>query len=251
MRKYLLKKDPIDLRDKVFRSTRFQSPEHLPKDVDLRAQFMECADQGQLGSCTGNGIGAFLEHVYGYTDVAQRIARLFIYYHERLMENTVNEDAGAIIRDGMQVIQKIGAPFETDCPYDISKFTQAPSAKAEADAAQHKITEYHRVNDLNGLKAALAEGLPVVIGVTVYESFESQQVAETGKVPNPKRGEQVLGGHCMLAVGYKDTGKTGRSGYVIVRNSWGTGWGDNGYCYIPYTVFNKIIQDMWTGTQVK
>ncbi len=113
------------------------------------------------------------------------------------------------------------------------------------------IGEYHRVADLYALKAALAEQQPVVIGMQIYESFESEEVARTGRVPVPKKSrERILGGHAMLAVGYKDrTSSTPGQGVVIVRNSWGEGWGDEGYCYIPYKMFQDaaFMLDMWTG----
>jgi C1A family cysteine protease len=85
----------------------------------------------------------------------------------------------------------------------------------------------------------------------LYESFESEAVARTGKIPMPKRTkERVLGGHAMLVVGYKDKSPSlPDQGYVIVRNSWGEQWGDKGYCYIPYKMMrdSEIVLDMWTG----
>ena len=173
------------------------------------------------------------------------LSRLYLYWHERNIEGTANEDSGAYIRDGMKVLQTLGVPPETDCPYDVTKFTNKPTAQAEVDARAFKIAEYHRVTDFTSMQAALAEGNPVVIGFTVYESFESAAVARTGKVPLPKRGEKVLGGHAVLVVGYK---QIGRSLYAIVRNSWGTGWGEKGYFYMPKTFFDKgYVSDMWTG----
>jgi C1A family cysteine protease len=82
----------------------------------------------------------------------------------------------------------------------------------------------------------------VAIGITVYSSFESPQVAETGIVPIPHFGEQVLGGHAVLAVGYDDDKQ-----WIIFRNSWGESWGDKGYGYLPYKYVQKYASDMWTG----
>lgn len=249
---YPLKKEKRDLRDYHFRSTLFKRPEDLPKEVDLRNQMSPVVDQGELGSCTANAIVSGLREFLLMRD-QQRwtpLSRLFLYWYEREMEGSTNEDSGAVIRDGMKVLNKLGVCPEEDYPYIVSRFRDKPSREANMHALPYRINEYHRVADFFALKAALAEGLPVVIGMQIYESFESSEVAATGKVPFPKKSsERVLGGHAMLAVGYKDRGN---SGHVIVRNSWGESWGDGGYCYMPYRMFRDpdCIMDMWTGQVV-
>jgi C1A family cysteine protease len=171
-------------------------------------------------------------------------SRLFIYYCERVMEGSVDQDAGAEIRDGIKAVATTGAPPETDWPYDISKFTDKPPQKAYDDAKQDLVTSYLSVpQDLDSLRGCLAEGYPIVFGFTVYESFEGDAVASTGVVPMPGVSEQVLGGHCVVAVGYDDDKQQ-----FIVRNSWGTGWGDQGYCYMPYKYLSdqNLASDFWT-----
>lgn len=173
------------------------------------------------------------------------LSRLDLYWWERFIEETVDQDSGAEIRDGMKVFNQLGIAPENDYPYDIATFTNEPDAKATMDGTIFKISKYYRVQNLNSLKISLAEGLPVVTGIQVYESFESDAVAKTGIVPMPKANEQLLGGHAVLAVGYNDSKQQ-----VIMRNSWGTSWGDKGYFYLPYTYFtdnNGYVTDMWTG----
>ncbi|OCT16483.1 xylellain [Paenibacillus pectinilyticus] len=241
-----MKQDLEDLRDLIFHHNHTDATT-LPASVDLRPKLSPVVDQGQLGSCTANaiasGLGEYLELQAGKP--LTRLSRLYLYWHERSMEGTVNNDSGAYIRDGMKVLQTLGCAPETDYPYDISKFTLPPSTKAETDARAFKISEYHRVTDFTSMQAALAAGSPVVLGISVYASFESAAVAATGMVSLPKHGEQLLGGHAVLAVGYK---KIGDALYAIVRNSWGTSWGDHGYFYLPKTFFDKgYVSDMWTG----
>jgi len=242
MRYYKVKRDTEDRRDLIFNRI------HLarPKKVDLRASMSPIVDQGQLGSCTANAIVSGLrEYLLLQKADATRLSRLFLYWQERNLEGTINEDSGAMIRDGMKVLNQLGVCPELDFPYDITKFTQTPSSTSEEDAAKYKIATYERVVDLEALQVSLAHNLPIVIGFTVYDSFESQEVAATGIVPMPDLArERQLGGHAVCAVGYDDEKQ-----WVIVRNSWGTEWGDKGYCYFPYAMFadKELVSDMWTG----
>ena len=127
----------------------------MPAAVDLRANCPPVYDQGQLGSCTANAIAAAIE----FDRKKQRLtdfvpSRLFIYYNERVMEGTVSSDLGAQIRDGIKSVNKIGAPPETDWPYDIAKFAQKPPTKAYTDAKLDRAIQYQKV-----LTAGAAAGL--------------------------------------------------------------------------------------------
>jgi C1A family cysteine protease len=216
----------------------------LPRMVDLSQQMPPVEDQGRLGSCTGNAIAGALEFLEGKTPDKQffDVSRLFIYYQERVIEGTVLWDEGAMIRDGVKACAKVGYCTEEKWPYMISKFDRKPPRAAYADAAKRKITEYLRASTLDDFKAALASGFPVVFGFSVYKSFESAQVAQTGDVSMPSGNDAMLGGHAVLMVGYDDD--TGR---VRVRNSWGTDWGDKGYFTMPYEYVadRNLSDDFW------
>jgi len=244
--------DHFDPRDQLFEAAPQFFIGAIPPSIDLRELCSPVRDQGQLGACTGFAITAmreFWELKCQSPTPMVVLSPLFVYYQERLLENTINQDAGAMIRDGMKVLTKIGVCPEVDMPYDITKFTQAPLAQAVADAAQFLITSYKRVTTLNGLKHALAGGTPAVLGIRVYASFESQAVAQTGVVPMPGPNEQLLGGHAVLCVGYKDDSTVDGGGSLIVKNSWSDGWGDKGYFYLPYAyVQPKLMTDIWTAT---
>src|SRR4029077_20855181 len=138
--------DLPDQRDKMY-SAPLRALGVLPPSVDLRTSCPPVVDQGELGSCTANAIAGALE----FDQMKEKLAdvfppsRLFIYYNERVIEHTVNEDSGAMIRDGIKSVSKEGAPHETLWPYDISKFRIKPSAAAYKDAAKHRAILYQRV----------------------------------------------------------------------------------------------------------
>jgi len=218
----------------------------LPTKQDLRPNCPPVYDQGQLGSCTANAIGGAMQ----FEQIKQKIkdfvpSRLFIYYNERAMEGTIDSDSGAQIRDGMKVVAKQGAPPEDpDWPYDIEKFRDKPPQKAYTDAAKNQVVLYQRVSRvLNQMKGCLASGFPFVFGFTVYDSFESAQVAHTGQLNMPQPGEAVVGGHAVMAVGYDDQSQT-----FLVRNSWADTWGMKGYFTIPYQYLLEpnLSDDFWT-----
>lgn len=226
-RKYAWRPNLPDRRDVPYMVTRRTG--NLPKSVDLRINCSPIDDQGSLGSCTGHAIAGALEYYAQRAGHPAYFSRLFIYYEERRIEHTIKSDAGAMIRDGMKVVTKIGAPHEKLWPYDITKFTRKPTVRAYADAAKHKALSYHRVPNLDTVRAELAAGNPVVFGFTVYDSFESDEVARTGHVPMPLADERCLGGHAVVAVGYHDVLRA-----LLVRNSWGAEWGLKGYFFLPY-----------------
>lgn len=235
--------DQPDARDKLAHET-FAMASVLPAKVDLTSYCSPVEDQGQLGSCTGNAIAGALEYLENKINTAFiDLSRLFVYYNERVLEHTVSQDAGAQIRDGIKSVKKWGVCSEHAWPYNVALFANKPVDGCYAEAALRKISVYARVTqDLQSLKAALATGFPVTFGFSVYASFESAAVAKSGKVAMPKKGEQQVGGHAVLMVGYDD--KTKR---FLVRNSWGAAWGLKGYFTIPYAYLTNaaLASDFW------
>lgn len=237
--------DLPDQRDLMYSAPMQVMKKLLPK-VDLRSKCPPVYNQGPLGSCTANALSGAFEFARKKQKLKDFMpSRLFLYYNERVMENTVNSDSGAYIRDGIKSLNKQGICPEKEWPYDVNKFTQKPSQKCYNDAVKNTVKSYLRLTNTNlpQLQSCLSQGFPFVFGFTVYESFESQAVANTGMMPMPKPKEKVIGGHAVVAVGYDDSQRV-----AIIRNSWGTGWGAKGYFYMPYSYITSanLCDDFWT-----
>lgn len=237
------KRDLPDHRDFKFKVV---APHDLPLLVDLRHLCPPVYNQGNLGSCTANALGG----AYQYEQIKQGRdnfipSRLFIYYNERVIEGTVNEDAGAMIRDGIKTMVAEGVCPETMWKYMECKFKTKPSEECYTEALNNQVTEYLRLSphSLYEVKHCLSDGYPVAFGFMIYESMMTDEVSRTGLVPIPDSRETPIGGHAVLAVGYDDSKQA-----LIVRNSWGAEWGIGGYFYLPYWFITtpNAAADFWT-----
>jgi C1A family cysteine protease len=251
------KRDLPDWRDKRYKDHRLlMAPTPLPSVVDLRPQCSPMEDQGQVGDCTAYAWAGMLEFLELQalnnkiaspeilTPTYTPFSHLFLYYNERLIDGDVGQDAGSQLRTGAQALATYGDCAESTWPADPTKVFIKPSDAAYAEANNHKISVYSRLESPEDYKSCLAEGFPFVFGASLYESFESSAVAATGIVPMPSFNEGVIGGHAILCVGYDETKQV-----YIVRNSWGPGWGDKGYCYFQaqYLENPDLCSDMWTA----
>lgn len=230
--------DLPDARDYIFKTARIVS---LPSSVDLRRGCSAIEDQGNLGSCTSQavvGVLEFLELKDGVTFFD--LSRLFVYYNTRVLERTVKYDSGASLRNTVKAVAKQGVCTEVIYPYIEKKYKLKPGPECYTDGLKRRVLEYSRLLTLQDMKVSLAEGFPFVCGISLYESFESEKVAETGIVNMPTRRESIIGGHAIVVCGYDD--KTSR---FIVRNSWGTDFGMDGYFTIPYKYITTLGDDFW------
>lgn len=268
IKKYGWKPDPPDFRDKIYQPFQKLNTFQLPPLVDLRpGAISPVFDQGNLGSCTGNGISAAIAYELSKMQVHFIPSRLFIYYNERVIEGSVSEDSGANIRDGIKSVASTGVCSEVDWPYNISKFATKPSIVAYSDAKKDIVKSYQSISQdviLNSFKQSLAAKNPVVLGFSVYDSFEGDLVALSGNVPYPQQTENMIGGHCVLAMGYNTgpavpiIGSITKKSFIfpsqsiLCQNSWGPDWGIDGFFTIPINYLSNpdLASDFWNITLV-
>lgn len=219
---------PHDPKPKKYKVQRFTQKE-LPPRVDLRRYMTEVEDQGEVGSCTANSMAGAYEYLAMRTlGQSGHVSRLFIYYNARLLDNSTKEDNGTTLQHCIKSLQEWGTCPEALWPYDPEQVFTEPNDLAYNAAANFLTKEAEQVEvGLYAMKHCLAEGYPFAFGLPLFDSF-FREGNKGIPMPNPAK-EKNLGGHAMLCVGYSDPYQV-----FVVRNSWGTDWGDRGYCYIPY-----------------
>lgn len=228
--------------------------------LDLREWCTPVENQGSLGSCTANaGVGLMEYYERRAFDTYINASRLFLYKATRNLLHWTG-DRGAFLRTTMAAMVLFGVPPEEYWPYNIANFDEEPSSFCYAFAENYEAIQYFRLDPpalpkdllLKRIKALLAAGLPSMFGFTVFNSIQ-QSTNNDGEIPYPCRGERAVGGHAVMAVGFKDNKKIKNTtcgkettGALLIRNSWGTDWGESGYGWLPYDyVLNGLAIDWW------
>jgi C1A family cysteine protease len=201
-----------------------------------------------LGACTAHAVSTQIEFLMRSKDKNKsQLSRLFLYKATRRLLGWTG-DTGAYIRSTIKAMRVFGAPPEEYYPYNIESFDEEPKAFSYAFADDYRATSYARLDILDSLrselldliKRALADGLPVTFGFTVFASLTDDPY-----VPMPGEDDKAIGGHAVCAIGYDDDFKV-----LIFQNSWGLDWGENGFGYLPFAYVEKgLANDFWVVTQ--
>ena len=244
----------------------------LPAKMDLRLYDSPIENQSPLGACVAHATTSALEMleikasapkskilawikltaikvgraVLNFFRVinwyAKDLSRLFVYYNARDLEGMAASDSGCNIRDAIKTLSNQGVCQEKEWPYNPNMVTTKPRDDCYTDAKNHIVDEYKAVQTLDDIRSCIASGYPVVIGMTIYYSFEFGSINQTGIVTMPNTGEDIIGSHAVLVVGYDDNKQL-----LTVRNSWGDKWGKGGYFYLPYNYAKdpSLVWDCW------
>lgn len=245
------RKDQPDFRDLMYAAPQ-DVVAALPSKIDLSANITlppwePVWDQGRIGSCGPHTAGADLVYAalkqQGLTNPPMP-SRLFIYYSTRQTMGTLDRDSGVSNRDMLKTLASRGWCDESLWPYDISKFTQRPPEACWQQAAQRKITQYLSVQQTEQqVLGCLANGDPFILGFTVYDNIDDEDTKRTGLIKMPTSRNRRIGGHDVLACGYSLEQRV-----IKFRNSWGKGWGEDGYGFLPlaYVLHPGMASDFWT-----
>jgi hypothetical protein len=246
-------RDPVEKipEDPKIRDFLAATPPKATGDVDLSSHCFDM-DQRALSSCVGNGTAEAVEmlnDMAGYKYVP--LSRLFIYNMSRIQENQIdaggnpNVDQGTHIRTAFNVLSTLGVCDEYLWPYDENLVLKSPGFKAQRQAVGHRIHTAYRIDSTGDQRAtdiisALQASHPVVFGTDVTPAFEA--LHDDTPIGQPGPNDQILGGHCMVIVGYIN-------GNFKIKNSWGKGWAAGGFCFMrPDYLMWSYTSDLWVPT---
>lgn len=231
----------------------------IPSSVDLRATYLlsPVEDQGAIGSCTANAVIGLVEYlIRAGSGERNDFSRMFLYKNTRRLLGWQG-DPGAYLRTTIKALRLFGVPPESEWPHEPRLLDVEPEAYHFAYAQNFKSLVYARFDahdgsgeyTLDAVQRALTDGFPVAFGFPVYDSIED--AGPSGLIPLPQGlQDRLAGGHAVLAVGYDDTIDVvgaDRPGALLIRNSWGRGWGDRGYGWLPYQyVTERLATDFWS-----
>jgi C1A family cysteine protease len=214
----------------------------LKESVDLREWASDVEDQLSVGSCVGQAITSAYELTVRklYPDRFVNLSSLFLYYNSRLFDNSIKDDIGTYIRDGLKAAARYGICSETLWPYVEDKFNQQPSPEAYVDASQRLVTKYETLYTLRDMLEVLNDNKPIVVGITIYQDFMLMNTTQP-VVKLPRANEIPAGNHAVVILGYDLSNQL-----FLAKNSFGSNWGIQGYFWMPFEYARTQMFEKWS-----
>ena len=202
----------------------------IPSSIDLRKEFTQIKDQGEMGACSAFALVSIFEYILKKNKQPDiDLSELFVYYNARKEGGASSVDTGSSLYDIIKTLKKDGVCLEHLFPYNQDNLSLEPPVEAINDAQMRKVVVAKSVKkNIQDIKSAVSEGYPVAISLKIFDSF----LPRKGFIRIPDENEiqhNPSGNHAMVICGYND-----ETHFFVVRNSWGRSFGDKGYCYIPY-----------------
>ena len=228
-----IKKDKQDKRDFVVGEPTFT----LPNSWSLKQYCPPIKNQGGIGSCASNAYCTALEILHNINNDPVELSELFHYYYTRILEGTFPKDSGQQLRNGAKALTKHGVCFESQMLYDTSKFNVEPSWLARITARWLRTKKYYRCSSIEEMKKSIFLNYPVVLGIKVDYRFLTSKDNQIDKLYG-----KIIGGHAVVINAFKNNN-------FEITNSWGMGWGNNGYCWLSKSFIEKNLIDAWCLTK--
>lgn len=241
------------LMENAVEAEMLSAPAALPASKDLREAWWKIGDQGTTGSCVGWGTaeGVLRWHFVKANKITQttNLSPRFIWMAAKETDEFVSrpttfiESDGTSLKSALDIARKFGVVKDSVLPFGSGKLYQGAAQTFYAIAAQMKIMAYFNLfKNFSQWRTWLATTGPILAALNVDKTWDDA-TATHGKL-DTFQPNTVRGGHCIAVVGYKADGR------FIIRNSWGTGWGDKGFGYATEDYIQKAFYNEAYGVNV-
>lgn len=211
--------------------------------VDLRRYCAPVEDQKTLPSCNACAVVSALEYLViksGKPHVDLSV--LYVYWFARKLAGNERKKVGLLCHHATAAVMAYGVCEDRQWPYRIDKWDDEPSERAQGESTRFDAVQYARLASSDEAKVSLSQGVPVLFGFDIPGAYYDA-AATSGVLPDVGAFDHLpMDGHTMLIVGYDDSDRT-----WLAQNSWGAGWGQRGYCRIPYDLAAKYTwnDELW------
>lgn len=238
--------DPHDPKDLIF--SNFKTAEPAGDSADLEPFCGPVSNQLRANSCVANATADSIELLNSIQGLShQEVSRLQIYYNGRSVMYAINDDhialkdEGVWIRAAFRAVANLGVCSESDWPYDLKNVNVRPPVSLMFKSLKNKITGYYRISNykVSEFKRAISAMHPVVMGIPVNDGFKNYK---SGILSPPEVGDKIYGYHAIMAMGFGPD-------FIKIRNSWGEGFGENGYARLDPAWVDVFAQDCWVPTR--